>query len=227
MHHSTNSNSSFRGTLAYLNVDFETTGLDENLDSIVEVGIIGTDSDYNPLFEIETLIHPTALTFNAIEATPIVKEMMTANGLLDDLRIGADTGLYPSIRDVEDDLLALINRHSPSEQHKVVLSGSGVATFDFRFIRTNWPKIAARLEYWPDDVGVLRRKWRTATGDDLVPDNKSKTHRAFDDIQCHLSESRQFRDLFTRIGALAGGGDLDTVTAWLDEVEAARQLVSR
>ena len=213
--------------LHYLFIDLECTGFEDvpdalgQVDDIVEFGVIGMDRDKNPLFELETLILPTQHTLDRIYGNPYVLDMFTTNGLLFDLEDAFRTGLAPTLSTVGADLITLIDKFTPQDGQKVVLAGSGVGTYDMRFLKAQTKDIAARLQYWTNDAGVIRREWLAATGTDLVEANKDKTHRAFDDILCHAEESRAFSSVFARLAALAGGGDLDTVLAFLDRAETA------
>lgn len=203
-------------------VDFETTSLDERTGDIVDVGVIATDSDLNILTEYATAIRVEQDAFARIASIPVVHEMMQANGLLEELIAGSLDGSLPALVEVERKLIAIVDEFTnPDTKVKVTLSGSGVATFDFRWIKEQMPTLAERLNYFTHDVGVLRREWRNATGTDLVSVNEAKPHRGIDDIRLHLAEGRAFRGLSKRISELAGGGDLATVTAWLDRVAAA------
>ena len=194
-------------------------GADTDGDEIVEVGVIGTTLDLKPLFEVETMIAPTRRTLRRAGANPVVYGMMMANGLWGDLEAAIGTGLFPSLNSVETDLVALINRYS-APGAKVVLAGSGVGTFDSRFIKVQMPALAARLTYYPHDIGVLRREWKIATGHDLVDSDNNKTHRAFDDVLCHLEEARAYREVFGLLAEIIGGSDLEMITCRAAQVRA-------
>jgi oligoribonuclease len=208
-------------TLANLHLDFETAGLDERMHDIVDVGIVGTTADLNTIFEFTSLVHATPRTLTAIASQPIVHQMMSTNGLLERLITGSTAGSLPSLAEVEDRIIDLINEFG-TPGVKVTLAGSGVATFDMRFIRASMPRLLACLNYWAADVGVLRREWLTATGDDLVTVNKDKPHTGIDDARIHVDEARAFRHMFARLADLAGGGTLEDINALLEAVERQR-----
>jgi oligoribonuclease len=202
-------------------LDFETTSLDERTGDIVDVGVIATDFDFNILTEYATAFQVDADALAAIASTPVVHEMMQANGLLEEVIAGSIRGDLPTLVEVERKIVAIIDEFTdPNTKVKVTLSGSGVATFDLRWIKAQMPTLADRLTYFTHDVGVLRREWKNATGGDLVAVNDAKPHRGIDDIRLHLEEGRAFRQLFTRVAQAAGGGDLATILAWLDRVAA-------
>jgi oligoribonuclease len=212
--------------LAFIGIDLECTGFEDvpdekgEFDDIVEFGVIGLNRWKQPLFEVETIILPTAHTFDRINGNPFVHNMFTENGLLDDLETAFRTGLAPTLSSVGEDLVTLINRHRPAPGQKVVLLGSGVATYDLRFLKAQTKTVAKQLQYWTSDVGVIRREWKLATGTDLVEVNNDKTHRGFDDILCHVEESRAFSTVFERLAAAAGGGDINSILAFLDRANS-------
>lgn len=185
---------------AYLHLDFEATGKDPVYDRIVEVGAILTDGEHNELGRFGTLVDPTSYGLIRMAPGTPAGDMHRASGLYADL-IAKGAPLM-STRDVELALLALIDEHVPAGK-SVVLAGSGVAAYDLQFIRAQMRDLEARMEYYPSDIGQTRREWRAAAGYDLVEVNKSKTHRAMDDVECHLAEARAFR---AKLRELASSG---------------------
>lgn len=80
----------------------------------------------------------------------------------------------------------------------VHLAGSGVAEFDRPFINRDLPNTASRLHYRSIDVGIIRRAHQMWSNTDLPSDiNDAKTHRAYDDIACHIAEAHAFKNLWT------------------------------
>lgn len=207
-------------------LDLETTGLLEHEDHIVEFGVIGVTADLQEVFRIQELIQPNAETVRRIRENPFVLEMCEANGLLDELDAAVDIPTYPDVAAVEQQIIAAIDAHGGAA--KIVLGGSGVATFDLRWIKLHMPTLAARLQYWTADVGVVRRSWREGTGDDLIDINGEKDHRALADAEKHLEEMRAFREVQTLIKELAGGGTLEQVrTALLAAIVTRNEDPSR
>lgn len=168
-------------------VDLETTGLDPERCAVLEVAAYLTNHHLSIIDASRTVIecHPEVL----YRMTPFVREMHTSNGLLAEVAYSATT-----LEDEENYLLDMLDRH---DVDKATLAGSGVAAFDMAVIRAQMPTLASRLNYWTVDVGVLRRTWRMWTGSDLTDANTAKTHRAKDDLDCHLAEARAFRAAFS------------------------------
>ena len=209
-----------RPVAAQFFLDFETTGLDETQNDIVDIGVIVVDSELNELHEYATAVHASSYALATIAQTPIVLDMMTANGLLEEVIAGSLAGTLPSVAEVEDRLIGLVDEFA-TPGVKVTLAGSGVATFDYRWIKAQMPRFAKRLNYWTADVGVLRRSWREATGGDLVTVNNDKPHRGLDDVRLHLEEARAHRKVMAKLAEVAGGADYDTVIAFLDRATTA------
>jgi len=179
--------------LAYAVLDLETTGLDEAKDSIIEVAVVGLTADLDTeLFAFTEVVKPTRNARDRLALAPQdVLDMHKANGLLDDL----DRADLRSLREIENDLCILIDIHA-AQGTDVYLSGSGVSHFDHRFIRKHMPRLWSRFHYAIADVGVMRRFYRQQTGAHLSDANLGKTHRALDDVRCHIEELRDFRAVF-------------------------------
>lgn len=184
-----------RSPLHYLMLDFEDTGLDPHLDQIIEVGVIGTTANLEPLFELETMVQPQPSTFARLEATPAAKAMHVKSGLLDDLTRTAEAHLLPSLADVETYLVAKIDEFAVPGQ-EVILAGAGISHHDMALIQAQMPVLLSRLAYHMFDTGDARRQYQTATGQPLSPLNDQKTHRAFEDVLCCLGEARLIFNLY-------------------------------
>ena len=182
--------------------DLETTGLDPAHDEIIEAAFLLTTTDLTVLAESEMLVRPSPAALHRLLADDQVAAMHNRNGLLRDLRAAdrpepaADTDHATSLRDAEQRVIDLLHAHSV-RAGQLHIAGSGVAAFDKPFLARHMPRLHGLLHYAPIDVGVLRRTWSMWTGGDLVTVNQDKTHRAADDVRCHLAEATAFRRLFT------------------------------
>lgn len=168
-------------------VDVETTDLDPARCGVLEVAAVLTTTDLDVLD-----VYTAAIPANPDELARMddyVTAMHTGNGLLADCAASCHT-----VESVESDLLAMLDRHGVGT---LALAGSGIANFDRPLIRARMPQLESRLVYWSVDVGVLRRTYQMWAGASLVDANDRKTHRAADDVACHLDEAAAFRDLFS------------------------------
>lgn len=169
-------------------VDVETTDLDPAKCGILEFAATLTTSTLGVLDCYTATIPATPDELARMD--DYVTAMHTGNGLLADCA----SRQHRTVESVESDLLAMLDRHGVDT---VALAGSGIASFDRPLIRARMPRLDSRLVYWPVDVGVLRRTYQMWAGTSLVDANDQKTHRADDDLTCHLDEAAAFRDLFS------------------------------
>lgn len=166
-------------------LDLETTGSDESVDEIIEVACIVTTTDLVGDKTFSHVVRPSSAGLGRIYDNDIVYYMHRNSGLLDDCRNAH------SLNVIEANLTDWLATVSTS--NKFTLAGSGVGHFDMRFVRKHMPNLARRLNYPVIDVGVIRRAYRMWTGETISTANDSKTHRALDDIRCHLEEARAYQ----------------------------------
>lgn len=187
--------------ISYLWLDLETTGLDPAHDHILEVAAILTDDDFT---EIECVHELVALPDGFLHWTEwtnaFVDNMHRKSGLFDDWNTALEAGKLSKTYAVEDNLIDLI-----FHCEKVVLAGSGVSHFDFRFLREHMPRLAEKLFWCPLDVGQIEEWLRVSSQTHMTFDavtsgaRERKTHRAMDDIRYHLDEGRYYKMLFKEL----------------------------
>lgn len=157
-------------------IDLEMTGLDENADSILEVAAVVTDWELKPLEELQRVVHQPPATLAAMNDW--CKQHHGASGLTAEVPKG-----LPLPR-VEDELLALLDRHFPDASERVVLAGNSVGN-DRRFIDRHLPRFAQRLHYRLIDVSSFKEVYREKYG---VKFDKKNAHRALGDIHESIRE---------------------------------------
>lgn len=166
-------------------LDLETTGTDERLDPIIEVGVILTTDKLDEVARFSEVVAPPDVEAAVLRMVPVVVAMHKANGLIEELRAGSGR----PVAVVERALISFLRTHTTGQQ--LPLAGSGVAHFDGRFIRAQMPMLAEHLYHFALDVGSFRRIARLAGVKAPEPDHV-KTHRALDDIAQHLDEGRWY-----------------------------------
>lgn len=170
------------GQAKYLWLDLETTGLDPEIDVILELAAFVTDAN------LEQLGDPVSMVIGAgyVHMDTVVYEMHTASGLLDEV---AESEYRD--RDAGDAVLALIGAHEWTDG-KPILAGSTVH-FDRAFLREWLPGLEERLHHRHLDASGL---WMAAcdVGHD-VP-KPSGGHRALADARASLELARTVRGLF-------------------------------
>lgn len=172
--------------------DLETTGSDEANDSIIEVGCVLTTYDLTELGDFTAVVKPEPLGLGRMLQNEVVRSMHEKNGLLADVLAANDEDRPHKVVQRLLHWLDCIG----AEQGKLVLAGSGVGHFDRRFIARYMPQLHKALRYWVIDIGVIRRAHEMWVGPDPFRHNDGKTHRALDDVRCHVAEARSFRGLW-------------------------------
>ena len=160
-------------------VDLEMTGLDEKVDHILELAIIVTDLDLNPLEEYQRIIFQPPEVLSLMSEH--VRSLHQKSGLLNLIPSGSPLG------EVEKDVLGIIDRHF-SKEDRVVLAGNSVGN-DKRFIDYHLHSIAKRLHYRIIDVSSFKEIFKNKYG---IKIEKKNAHRAIDDIRESIMELKNY-----------------------------------
>lgn len=156
-------------------VDLEMTGLDEIVDTILEVAVVVTDIDFKPLEEYHRIV------FQPPEVLANMNDWCK--------KTHGDSGLTAAVPNgtplatVESEMLQIIERHYGSKD-RVVLAGNSVGN-DKRFLDRYMPKLAERLHYRLVDVSSFKEIFRDRYG---VQFEKNNCHRAVEDIHESIRE---------------------------------------
>lgn len=160
-------------------LDLEMTGLDDQVDSILEVAAIVTDIQLKPLGEVHRIV------FQAPEVVANMndwcKKTHGASGLTAAIPQGTP------LATVEKELLALADAHF-QPQDRIVLTGNSIGN-DRRFVDRYLPTFAKRLHYRMVDVSSFKEIFRERYGLELKKENK---HRAIDDIRESIKELEHY-----------------------------------
>lgn len=179
-------------------IDLESTGLrlpvvteDEGPqpDCLLEVAAILTGLDLEPITRYRSLVKPDATAYSRMLNVDFVVDMHTRSGLLDELRTKVDA--LCEARIVDGQMVDWLRR-AGVDKGEAMLAGSGIGHFDFTMAAAYLPKLVDHLHYRQLDISSLRAAFRLAGGPDLSAPNSSKTHRAMDDVECHLEEARAY-----------------------------------
>ena len=172
-------------------VDLEMTGLDPAKDVILEIATEITDFNFKTLESYESKVR---------HKRELVAERMQKNTWWADYPANRDEFLHnlddaKSLGNVEQDLLALVNKHFGNEQ--AVLAGNSIYN-DRMFIKQWWPALDLKLHYRMLDVSA----WKVLMqGKYDVVYAKNNSHRAFDDIQASIAELQNYLDFFKQNGS--------------------------
>ncbi|HTW21571.1 MAG TPA: oligoribonuclease [Mycobacteriales bacterium] len=167
-------------------IDCEMTGLDPAVDALVEIAVVVTDAELNPLDEgIDIVIATDAAQLETMD--DVVREMHTSSGLLDALATATTT-----LEQAEDQVLDYVKRHVP-ERRKAPLCGNTIAT-DRSFLARYMPRLDDHLHYRMIDVSTIKelsRRWYPRAYYNAPA--KSGGHRALADILESINELRYYR----------------------------------
>lgn len=161
-------------------MDMEMTGLEVEIERVIEVAAIVTDLDFNVVDTYHAVVNqPQAFIDNMDEWNTTTH---SESGLIDKI----PTGLKPDV--VENELSALIEKHWPHKNDRPILCGNSIFQ-DRKFIDLYFKKFAKLLHYRMMDVTawkiIMNAKYH-------VEYQKKDTHRALDDIRESIDELKHF-----------------------------------
>lgn len=161
------------------------TGLDLSVDELVEIAVIVTDFDLEPLDEgLSIVIRPDD---SALENMgDFVRTMHETSGLLDEIPSGK------SVAEAEYEVLEYVLKHVPAEQH-APLAGNSIGT-DRAFLAKFMPRLDSHLHYRNVDVSTIKelaRRWFPRIYFNAPA--KHGGHRALADILESIRELRYYR----------------------------------
>ena len=181
-------------------MDLEMTGLDPTVDRIVEIATLVTDDDLEVVAEGPDLVVATPEDALASMA-PVVLEMHTSSGLLEQIRSSTTT-----LADAGAATLEFIRQHV-SEPRTVPLCGNSIG-MDRRFLAAYLPEIEEYLHYRSIDVSTVKELARRWYPEALAAQpRKAAAHRAMDDIRESVAELRHWRSTVFRVPTAGGAPD--------------------
>jgi oligoribonuclease len=166
-------------------IDCEMTGLDLQIDELVEVAVVITDYDLVPVdpgFNI--VIKPDQTAFDHMGE--FVREMHTTSGLLAEIPHGK------SLAEAEYEVLEYILKFVPGAQ-SAPLAGNTIGT-DRMFLAKYMPRVDSHLHYRSVDVSSIKelaRHWFPRIYFSAPPKNGG--HRALADILESIRELEYYR----------------------------------
>jgi oligoribonuclease len=186
----------FGKQFAWLN--FQTTGVDPEQDYILEVALVVTDFDLEPVAGYEEVVKLTRPAVDRIKENEYVLKMHKLNNLLKESAEATKT-----IEEIEQDLIDTLQNDTTFEPGEFMLAGSGVEHFTRKFLVEQMPKLAKWFTFYSADIGDLRRLTKIFMhGDDVVkPRSIVKREgvqviRARTAVEDQIADARQHRDLF-------------------------------
>jgi oligoribonuclease len=166
-------------------IDCEMTGLDLQIDELVEVAVVITDYDLVPVdpgFSI--VIKPDQTAWDHMG--DFVRDMHTTSGLIDEIPNGK------SLAEAEYEVLEYILKFVPGAQ-SAPLAGNTIGT-DRMFLAKYMPRVDSHLHYRSVDVSSIKeltRHWFPRIYFSAPPKNGG--HRALADILESIRELEYYR----------------------------------
>lgn len=190
-------------------VDFETTGLDTDPESIpLEIGVVITDKFCQPRASFRSLIMEEDWEYRLARfAEPFVKDMHDKNGLIAHLArtkvLLPRNGPAPwhkvlSAKCVNEELFDFLHEHGPGE-NKMPMAGSTI-NFDRHFMRGWLMHCNDYLHYRNVDVSTVKNLCRMHNPNmykhvPQVP-KEDKAHRVMQDLSASMKEYMFYVDNF-------------------------------
>ena len=170
-------------------IDMEMSGLNPEVDRVLEIAVVITDGNLNALAEAPVLVvhQPDALLAAMDEWN---KSMHGKSGLIERVRASALTEAA-----AEDQMIAFLQRHVPPATSP--MCGNSVHQ-DRRFLVRRLPRLEAYFHYRNLVVSTLKelaRRWKPEIMAGLTKHGK---HEALADIYESIEELKYYREHFLR-----------------------------
>lgn len=163
------------------------TGLDLEKDDLVEIAVVITDAELNPLDTgLDLVIRPSETAVANMNS--FVRNMHTVTNLINEW----DDGL--TMEEAQAQTLAYIKRFIP-DAGKAPLGGNSVGT-DRTFLARDMPELVEHLHYRVVDVSSVKelaKRWFPRTY--FAAPEKTGNHRALGDIYDSIDELRYYRSV--------------------------------
>ncbi|WP_091233018.1 oligoribonuclease [Microbacterium sp. 3J1] len=167
-------------------IDCEMTGLDLAVDELVEIAVVITDFELNPVDPgFQVVIRPSEAALENMN--DFVTKMHETSGLITEIPEGL------TLEEAEAQTLAYIKRFAPVER-KSPLAGNTIGT-DRMFLAKYMPQVDQWLHYRNVDVSSIKelsRRWYPRVF--FQAPAKDGGHRALADILESIRELRYYRD---------------------------------
>ncbi|WP_136089888.1 oligoribonuclease [Auritidibacter ignavus] len=167
-------------------IDCEMTGLDPDVDTLVEVAVLVTDSELNILGDgVDVVIKPSDAA--VAQMNDFVTQMHTSTGLINEWEQGMN------LQDASTVVMDYITTHCPTPR-TALLAGNSVGQ-DKLFLTKEMPAVTDHLHYRIVDVSSIKelaKRWFVDAYENAP--EKSGNHRALGDIVDSINELRYYRE---------------------------------
>jgi len=159
-------------------LDMEMTGLNPQICKIIEVAVIITDLNFEPIDKYERIVHQPKEIMDQMDDW--CKKTHGESGLTEAVAKGTPQN------EVEQELIALGEKHFKKD--KIVLCGNSIG-HDKKFIDAHMSKFSSNLHYRIVDVSSFKSIFQGKYG---ITVEKKERHRALDDIKESISELKHY-----------------------------------
>ena len=175
-------------------LDCEMTGLDPEVDRLIEIAVIVTGAELQPRIEGPVLvIHQSDEQLDKMDAWN--KGTHGRSGLIDKVKASTVTEA-----EAEQEILAFVAKYAP--KNSTPMCGNSISQ-DRRFLVKYMPRLEAFFHYRNLDVSTLKelaKRWRP---DVYSSFRKQQKHTALADVHESIDELAHYREHLLRIDAPA------------------------
>ncbi len=171
-------------------IDLEMSGLNPDIDKVLEVAIVVTDSQLNTVAEAPVLVvHQGDALLGAMDDWN--KSAHAKSGLIERVRASA-----LSEAGVEEQMMGFVSQFVPASASP--MCGSSVHQ-DRRFLARHMPRLEAYFHYRNLDVSTLKELARRWKPDIMAGLTKQGKHEALADIYDSIEELKYYREHLLKV----------------------------